>query len=157
MEKAAALERNRVDRTIGTSRSLFIIALAALSGVLSSCGGGGDGTSGSPASVYSIGGTATGPFTFAQKLGAGTAYSVAIGTAPAGQTCTLANAAGTVGSSNITNVAVACTPDSYTIGGTVSGLPQGTNLELLDNAADVAWVNSNGPFTFATAVPSGAS
>ena len=148
--------------------------------MLSSCGGGGDGTSGTRASVYSIGGTATGlipgrtitltdsgsdrlivtangPFTFAQKLGAGTAYSVAIGTAPAGQTCTLANAAGTVGSSNITNVAVACTPDSYTIGGTVSGLPQGTNLELLDNAADVAWVNSNGPFTFATAVPSGAS
>jgi hypothetical protein len=40
----------------------------------------------------------------------GTAYNVAVLTHPPGQTCTVANASGTVGNSNITDVAVTCTP-----------------------------------------------
>ncbi len=40
----------------------------------------------------------------------GTAYNVAVLTQPPGQTCTVANASGTVGSANITDVAVTCTP-----------------------------------------------
>ncbi len=40
----------------------------------------------------------------------GTAYNVAVLTQPPGQTCTVANASGTVGSANITNVTVTCTP-----------------------------------------------
>ena len=47
-------------------------------------------------------------------------------------------------------------PATYTIGGTVSGLT-GTGLVLQDNGADNLTVSGNGPFTFATAVNSGAT
>ena len=40
----------------------------------------------------------------------GTAYNVAVLTQPPGQTCTVANASGTIGTSNITDVTVTCTP-----------------------------------------------
>jgi hypothetical protein len=50
-----------------------------------------------------------GGFQFTSALLEGAAYSVTIVTQPAGQTCVLANAAGTVGRANITNVAVSCT------------------------------------------------
>ena len=105
------------------------------------------------ASTYSIGGTvsglsgtvvlqdnggnnlsvgASGAFTFSTGLATGAAYSVTVQTSPAGQTCTVANGSGTVGSANVTNVAVTCAAAStYSIGGTVSGL-SGT-VVLQDN------------------------
>ena len=105
------------------------------------------------ASTYSIGGTvsglsgtvvlqdnggndlsvgASGGFTFSTGLATGAAYSVTVKTSPAGQTCTVANGSGTVGSANVTNVAVTCAAaPTYSIGGTVSGL-SGT-VVLQDN------------------------
>ena len=76
-------------------------------------------------------------------------------TNPSGQTCTVANGSGTVGSANVTNVAVSCTNNSttggsYSVGGTVSGL-SGT-VVLQDNGGDNLSVSANGSFTFATAV-----
>ena len=50
--------------------------------------------------------SASGSFTFATTLGGGTAYSVTVKTYPAGQACTVANGSGTMGSANVTNVAV---------------------------------------------------
>jgi len=110
------------------------------------CGGGGSGGGGSSA-TYSIGGTVTGltgsglvlqtnaghlveisapgAFTFANQLGSGDAYAVTVKTQPSApaQNCVVANGSGTVGTANITNVAVACsTVVGYTVGGTVSGL-----------------------------------
>ena len=58
-------------------------------------------------------------------------------TNPSGQTCTVSSGSGTVGSANVTNVAVTCTTStggSYTVGGTVSGL-SGT-VVLQDNGGD---------------------
>ncbi|MEY4377940.1 MAG: hypothetical protein RJB26_2490, partial [Pseudomonadota bacterium] len=53
--------------------------------------------------------TATnGTFQFTQRVGAGRPYNVTVLTHPDGQTCTIANASGTV-SANVTNVAVTCT------------------------------------------------
>lgn len=87
---------------------------------------------GSPATAtYSIGGTlsglaagatvslndngtdpltlaADGSFTFLTALSSGSAYSVTVAQQPAGQTCTIIDASGTVGSANISNVAVTC-------------------------------------------------
>ena len=77
-------------------------------------------------------------------------------TNPTGQSCTVSNGSGTVGSANVTSVAVSCAnAASYTIGGTVSGL-SGT-VVLQDNSADDLSVSANGTFTFATSVVSGAS
>jgi hypothetical protein len=56
----------------------------------------------------------------------------------------------------VTNIAVACTTNTYTIGGTVSGSNGGT-LVLQNNGGDNLSVNGDGPFTFATPVASGAA
>ena len=50
--------------------------------------------------------TANGSFTFATSLASGAAYSVTVKTNPSGQTCTVASGSGTVGSANVTSVAV---------------------------------------------------
>ena len=76
--------------------------------------------------------SASGAFTFATGLSAGSGYNVTVKTNPAGQTCSVANGSGTAGSSGVTNVAVTCTAvATYTVGGTVSGL-SGT-VVLQDN------------------------
>ena len=98
--------------------------------------------------------SASGSFTFATTLGGGTAYSVTVKTYPAGQACTVANGSGTMGSANVTNVAVSCTTSpTFSVGGTVSGL-SGT-VVLQDNGGDNLSVSASGSFTFATAVASG--
>src|SRR5208282_6809861 len=66
--------------------------------------------------------TANGKFTFKTALATGAAYKVTVGTQPTAETCTVTNGSGTVGTSNVTNVAVACKVNTYTIGGTLSGL-----------------------------------
>ena len=97
--------------------------------------------------------TANGSFTFATALASGAAYSVTVKTNPAGQSCTVSNGSGTVGSANVTNVAVSCSnAASFTVGGTVSGL-SGT-VVLQDNGGDNLSVTANGSFTFATALAS---
>src|SRR4029077_2871804 len=54
---------------------------------------------------------ANGSFVFSAAVASGSAYAVTIKTQPASpsQTCVVANAAGTVGSANVANVAVTCT------------------------------------------------
>jgi hypothetical protein len=102
--------------------------------------------------------TANGSFTFATSLLSGAAYSVTVQTNPAGQTCTVANGTGTIGTANVTNVAVTCAtppPPIYSVGGTVSGL-SGTAV-LQDNGGDNLTVTANGSFTFATVLATGAA
>ena len=53
--------------------------------------------------------TANGTFTFATALAGGAAYAVTVKTNPASQTCTVSSGTGTIGSANVTNVAVTCT------------------------------------------------
>ena len=100
---------------------------------------------------------ASGPFTFATKVATGSAYSVTVKTNPSGQTCTVASGTGTMGSANVTSVAVTCTANvtSFTVGGSVSGL-SGT-VVLQDNGGDDLSVAASGPFTFATKVATGAA
>ena len=58
--------------------------------------------------------SANGSFTFATPLASGAAYSVTVKTNPSGQACTVSGGSGTVGSANVTNVAVACAASSAT-------------------------------------------
>jgi hypothetical protein len=100
---------------------------------------------------------ANGSFTFTTALAGGATYAVTVGTQPSGETCTVTNGSGTVGSANVTNVAVACTANTYTIGGTVSGLSASTSVKLLENGGNSLTVSANGSFTFTTAIASGAT
>ncbi len=100
--------------------------------------------------------TANGPFNFATKLASGAAYNVTVKTNPSGQSCSVANGSGTIGSADVTNVAVSCTANpTYAVGGSVTGL-SGT-LVLQDNGGDDLSVSANGPFAFATKLASGAA
>jgi len=52
--------------------------------------------------------SANGNFTFPTPLTTGSTYAVTVATQPVGGTCSVANATGTVGTSNVTNIAVNC-------------------------------------------------
>ncbi|MEP7311783.1 MAG: Ig-like domain-containing protein [Pseudomonadota bacterium] len=102
---------------------------------------------------------ANGSFTFTTPLASGSAYAVTVLTQPTGpsQTCTVTSGTGTVTTANITSVVVTCVVNTYTIGGTVSGLATGGNVVLQNNAGNNLTVSANGSFTFTTPVNSGAA
>ncbi|HEV2270232.1 MAG TPA: choice-of-anchor tandem repeat GloVer-containing protein [Steroidobacteraceae bacterium] len=66
----------------------------------------------------------------------GSTYSITIQTQPTGLTCAIAGGSGTMGLGGAT-VAVSCSTNTYTVGGTISGLTAG-GLVLLDNGADAS-------------------
>jgi uncharacterized repeat protein (TIGR03803 family) len=144
--------------------------------VLFGCGGG----SSTSAPNFTVGGTVSGlgsgtsvvlkdngadsltassnsTFTFATAIKSGGSYTVTVGTQPTGQTCIVSAGSGSISTSNVTNVSVACAATTYTVGGTVSGLASGAAVVLQDNGGDALTVSSNSTFTFATAIKSGGS
>jgi len=109
------------------------------------------------AGTQSVTVTANGSFTFPTALTSGTSYAVQVQTQPTGQTCAVANGVGTVGSSNVTNVTVTCAANTYSIGGTLSGLTSGARIAVVlqDNGGDNLTLTNNGTFTFANQIASG--
>jgi hypothetical protein len=97
-----------------------------------------------------------GPFTFSRKLASGASYDVRVAEQPQSpaQNCTVARGSGSIGASNVTNVAVSCTMSEFTIGGVVRNL-SGSGLVLRNNGGDERTIDSAGRFTFATPLPSG--
>jgi len=97
-----------------------------------------------------------GEYTFQTEQASGTDYAVTVSQPPTGpsQTCTIANATGTVRDGDISNVDVTCAVSVFRIRGTVSGL-LGSGFRLSNNGGDVLDVNADGPFEFATPVASG--
>src|ERR1700688_4947676 len=121
-------------------RSLLHMSLCfSLLAALTACGGGRNST----APTYTLGGTISGltvsglvlangsatlnidagatTFTIAASLMPGSPYDVTIKTLPVGFSCLLANGAGTA-NSNVQNVAITCTPLTYSLGGSIQGL-----------------------------------
>lgn len=101
--------------------------------------------------------SANGSFSFATAIASGGAYAVTVGTEPTGETCAVAGGSGTA-TANVTTVAITCTtnpPNSFTIGGNVSGLASGVSVVLQDNGGDNKTVSANGAFTFTTPVVTG--
>lgn len=143
--------------------------------VLAACGG--DGSSNGSGSPHTIGGTVSGLkssglalqdnggdtlkisgngiFTFATSVPGGNPFSVTVSTQPTNpsQTCGVAHGSGTVSGDDITNVAITCTTNSFTVGGTVSGLT-GSGLVLADNGANDTPVAKSGSFIFTAALTS---
>ena len=154
---------------------VVLIALAQLAG----CGGGSSSNT-PPVPTYTIGGAITGltgsglvlqlnggsnlpvnpnatAFTFVTQLAVGAMYNVSVLTQPTSpsQTCTVSNGSGNIGSANVASISISCATNSFTVGGTVSGLT-GTGLVLRNNGNDLP-VNASGPFTFTTPILSGAA
>ena len=153
---------------------------------LSACGGGGGGNGGStppppppPGATFTLSGSvsglsgsglilqsngggdlavsASGTFSFPTAVTSGTAYNVTVKVQPTNpsQTCTGTNSQGTA-NANVSNIAFTCTTNTYTVGGTISGLI-GSGLVLQNNgSADLA-ATADGAFVLPTAVPSGGS
>ena len=99
-----------------------------------------------------------GNFTFQTEQASGTTYQVTVRTQPTNpsQTCTVANANGTVGSGNVRNVRVSCSTNTFSVGGSVSGL-LGSGLVLSNNGGDNLPIGADGSFTFAAQLASGAT
>ena len=112
--------------------------------------------------IVQDGGNTNGAVTFSPLAGIteGSNWSVVINTAPAGQSCEVANGSGTL-SANITDVAITCSdivtgPTNYSIRGTVSGASGSVVWEL---SRDGSFFNdggaTNGAVTFTDAMASG--
>lgn len=100
--------------------------------------------------------SASGNFSFANRLVDGAAYTVTVRTQPSGQNCVVRDAAGTIRGADVGNVAVSCAENSFSIGGRVTGLA-GSALTVQLNGGDDLSIVGRGPFAFETALRSGAS
>jgi 6-phosphogluconolactonase (cycloisomerase 2 family) len=155
-------------------RGAFAIVVSVGTIGLAGCGGGSgsgssiiggkvSGLSGSGLLLQDNGGdtlsvAASGAFTFKSEVSSGSAYNVTVATQPTKptQTCIVRNGTGTANGSAITNVAISCKTNSYTVGGTVSGLPDGQSLTFITQPGPgIVTVQRNGPFTFGSPLLSG--
>lgn len=165
--------------TLAVSRSFLrtaLLGVALVSAVsLSACGG----DSGvKKAAAYNVGGSvsglvgkglslqnngtnslavsANGTFTFSSPLTDGSSYAVTVSQQPTNpsQNCIVTQGTGSISGGAVTNVAVTCTTNGFTVGGNVTGLT-GSGLVLLDNNGDPQAVTQSGPFTFSKTVGSG--
>ena len=94
-------------------------------------------------------------YTFPAQIGNYASYSVTVQTQPERLTCAVTNSTGTASGVDITYVNVTCTPNTYTLGGTVTGLV-GSGLRLT-NGSDIVDVPAGSTtFTFPTKVADGA-
>ena len=98
-----------------------------------------------------------GLFTFASGLASGAGYNVTVRRQPSDptQACTVTNARGTIGSSDVGNIVVSCSTSDFSVGGTVRNL-EGTGLVLRNNGGDELTIDASGTFAFDTALPTGA-
>jgi hypothetical protein len=94
-------------------------------------------------------------FTMPATVAYTSAYAVTLKTQPTGLSCSVSNGVGTMGSAAVNNIAVTCSPNTYTVGGTISGLTA-SGLVLLDNGGDATTLSANGTqFTMNTGVAYG--
>jgi len=128
------------------TRKLWIPGLSTI--FLVACGGGNDG--GGQPLTYTVGGSITGlivtglklasgsnlispaanatSFVFSSQLTSGASYSVTVQTNPIGLICTVSSGAGTVGSTDVTDIAVTC----------IAAVPAETNSHYFGTGTDGA-------------------
>lgn len=102
-----------------------------------------------------------GSYTLSSDYQTGQNYSIVVSQQPTNptQTCSVNSASGQVSTSNVSNINVTCSTQSFAIGGAVSGL-QGSGLTLTDTVSGQSYgVPASGlsstAFAFAQPVPSG--
>jgi hypothetical protein len=95
-------------------------------------------------------------FSLPTRLASGAAYAVTVHTQPTGQTCSITNGSGTMGTADLANAVIVCSAQSFSVGGTVTGL---TNAGLvLANGSDTVSIAANATtFILPTPVALGSS
>lgn len=99
---------------------------------------------------------ANGDFQFLTALDDGSDFTLSIANQPTtpDQTCSLSQLAkgdsvgGTIGGSDASGFVVQCGTDSFSVGGTVSGLADGNSVTLRINGSEDLVVSANGSFSF---------
>ena len=97
----------------------------------------------------------TGTFDFGQVLTPGSTYNVTVQTQPSAPlVCSVAYGQGTAGAANVNNVVVNCSTQSYSLGGSISGLTT-DGLMLTDSATaeTLSVASASGTFVFSKLVP----
>lgn len=94
-----------------------------------------------------------GTFIFPTPVAYGAPYAVTVNTQPQGQTCTVNNGTGTVGTVAVRNVGIVCSTNTYAVGVNVSGLVGSVTLRF--NGASPRTITSNGAFSFTPALAQG--
>jgi hypothetical protein len=96
-------------------------------------------------------------FAFTQGVTFGSSWTVTLATQPAGRTCAISNGSGNVPAHDITDVAVTCSVNTYTLGGSISGLSSASGLQIANNGAVLAVPAGATSFELADALPFGTS
>lgn len=153
--------------------SVNVIGILLMFGI-AGCGGG-SGGGGSSTTTYTVGGnvnglsagqsvtlqnnglddlilTMDGVFGFATQLADGDTYNVQVSTQPSTQTCSASTNSGSIAAASISNVVITCSTNTYTVGGSLSGLAALQSIVLTNNGGDNLTLSANGAFTFNTAV-----
>ncbi len=84
-------------------------------------------------------------------------YAVMLAAPVAGQVCTVSNGAGSRVTSNVSNVSILCSAisQSFTLGGTLTGLSIGQSVSLLLNGTNQLVLNQSGGFKFPQSISAG--
>ena len=147
----------------GSSAYAFVMGAGAMTNMNITC----------TMNAYTIGGTVTGlvaqasvlltnansvskasngKYILAGTFTYGTDYNISIAS-PAGQSCAFvggSNGIGTMGAANVTNLNVTCSPLTFALGGTISGVVANANVVLSFGGQSVS--ATNGTYTFATPI-----
>jgi hypothetical protein len=95
-------------------------------------------------------------FSLPTRMASGATYAVTVQSQPTGQICSVTNGSGTMGTADVANVVVACSAQSFSLGGTVTGLT--SSGLVLANGSDTVNVAANATtFTLPTPVALGSS
>jgi hypothetical protein len=95
-------------------------------------------------------------FSFAGPVAEGHAYSVTVASQPAGQVCTINNGAGTVGSTDVSNMTLSCESATFSLGGSISSLST-AGLTISDGIDALPLSAGQKTFTFPSLLPYGAA
>ena len=96
-------------------------------------------------------------FTMLKSVAYTSSYALTVMTQPAGLACAVSHGTGTMPASNVNTIAISCTDQPFSLGGTITGLGSNTGL-VLANGSDTLPVASNATtFTMPTSVPFGSA
>ena len=101
--------------------------------------------------------SANGSFQITPKIQDLFGYNVSVVTQPTtlNQTCVVTNGSGTVNGADVTNIAIDCSIDEFSVMVNVSGLLTGTSVTLQNNGINNLVVSQNGNATFTKKITDG--
>jgi hypothetical protein len=96
-------------------------------------------------------------FTMPTAVAHGSGYDVTVVSQPTGLTCDVTDGTGTIGAAVVTNIAIKCSDEPLTVGGSIQGLDRATGLVLADGASTYAVPENATSFTLDTAQSAGST